>query len=220
MGRRNGKNGGRGKSSKERFGFRLLELDPLNIRFAYSRVRPRFSGCDKTIEESTQEIRDGKTKVEDIPLITVVKCVANERGDRTDIDADGQHVFYVSLNNRRLLMFKALRHEGLVDCIPVRIRDVLDHEKERYTLNRCSLQGRIAGVSRKGGGKQMATAMNEETHEAHYSDASCMTCNHEQEMKHDDDSPDDSNDEEENEEELPHISMGAFAALRLLETGQ
>lgn len=47
-------------------------IDPINIRFTHSRIRPRFSGCNKTIEETKDEIRKGVITPADLPHITVM----------------------------------------------------------------------------------------------------------------------------------------------------
>ena len=63
-------------------------LDPLCIRFTHSRIRPTFSGCGRTIEQTMNEIRAGAITPADLPRITVIPL------------EDGES--YCSLNNRRL----------------------------------------------------------------------------------------------------------------------
>ena len=53
--------------------------------------------------------------------------------------------YYYSLNNRRLYTLKKLRNLGLLkdNCARVRIKIALAREKERYTIDRCSLEATI-----------------------------------------------------------------------------
>lgn len=110
----------------------VIRVDPANMYFTHARVRPTFTGCNKTIEETLQEIIDGITKIEDIPMITV-------------LERDGCSF---SLNNRRLYLFKELAKKGLLppDGVLCQTKPMLAREKERYTPQRCSLQARLIGV--------------------------------------------------------------------------
>jgi hypothetical protein len=105
----------------------MVLIDPLNIRFTHSRIRERFSGCNKLISETLDELRIGKITIFNIPKITVY--------------TDG--VSYYSQNNRRLYCFKILRSEGLIpsnliDCI---LKPLPLHKS--YTSNNCSLSAKI-----------------------------------------------------------------------------
>jgi len=51
----------------------LTEMDPDIIYFTHARVRPVFTGCNKRIMETLEEIESGVTRVEDIPYITVIE---------------------------------------------------------------------------------------------------------------------------------------------------
>lgn len=75
----------------------MMEVDPRRVRFAHSRIKPIFSGCGRTIEETLDEIRAGKTAPSDLPKITVILGPVDKQ--------DGQQWFF-SLNNRRLFVFK------------------------------------------------------------------------------------------------------------------
>lgn len=111
------------KSSSSR-GFDL-ELDPREIYFTHSKIRGTFTGCGKPVRETLQEILDGCTLVSDIPLIKVV--------------FDGKR--YISMNNRRLWVFKQLREMEFLSTIPV----VLDSSKisPKMLNNTFSLQAKI-----------------------------------------------------------------------------
>jgi hypothetical protein len=77
----------------------ITRIDPLEVYFTHSKVRPCFSGCGKQLAETIEEVRSGLTGIDDIPMITVLR------------GTDG-HMF--SLNNRRLFVLKHLRSEGLL----------------------------------------------------------------------------------------------------------
>eukprot|EP00127_Corallochytrium_limacisporum_P002002 Clim_evm2s98 gene=Clim_evmTU2s98 len=121
---KSGSSGGGGK-----YGFYHLDLDPNQILFAHSKIKPFFSGCGRLIDDTIQQIRDDRSVLDNIPTITVME------GPR---DPDSDKVWYFSLNNRRLYVFKQLRAEGVIDTVRVRVRALKPHEKDRYTLDRCS----------------------------------------------------------------------------------
>lgn len=54
-------------------GRQLREMDPYDIYFTHARVRPVFTGCNKMIQQTLDEIVRGETKIEDIPYITVIE---------------------------------------------------------------------------------------------------------------------------------------------------
>ena len=114
-------------------------LDPLDIRFAHSRIRPFFTGCGRRVEDTLNDIKQGNLKVDDLPLITVVRG-----GDGT----------LVSLNNRRLYVLKELRNGGFLQNneVKVRIKPALNRELARYTKERCSLNATIMPEHSKGDG--------------------------------------------------------------------
>jgi hypothetical protein len=106
-----------------------IEIDPDLIYFTHSRVRPFFTGCNKRIEQTFEEIVNGETKLSDLPLITVIY---NEDS-------------YFSLNNRRLFLFKKLKREGKLpgNKIMAQLKMPLEREKSRYIPSRCSLQAKL-----------------------------------------------------------------------------
>eukprot|EP01036_Dinobryon_divergens_P022380 gene22380-30631_t len=107
----------------------VIDIDPEIIRFTHSRVRPHFSGCGKKIEDSITELKIGTTKLDDIPLITVIENSGH----------------YFSLNNRRLYMFKYLNREGLLPggIIKAYRKQALTREVRKYTIENCSLSAVI-----------------------------------------------------------------------------
>lgn len=90
-----GNAGGSGASGAA--GFSVIDVDPRRVRYAHSKIKPVFSGCGRTIEQTLQEIRDGKTLPSDLPAITVLLGPADP--------ADGGGCYF-SLNNRRLFVLK------------------------------------------------------------------------------------------------------------------
>lgn len=107
----------------------VIDIDPEIIRFTHARVRPYFSGCGKKIEDSISELKIGSTKLDDIPLITVIENSGH----------------YFSLNNRRLYMFKYLNREGLLPggTIKAYRKQALVREVRKYTVENCSLSAAI-----------------------------------------------------------------------------
>ena len=113
---------GRGKKKEQD----TILVNPNDIYFAHSKIRPFFTGCGSSVEGTLQQIIDGEVNVEDLPLITVIR------------GGDG---IFVSLNNRRLYVLKKLQEGGhLVGAVKVRTKPALARELERYTKERCSLK--------------------------------------------------------------------------------
>ena len=106
----------------------IIEVDPRNVRFTHSKIRPQFSGCGKLLEETLAEIVSGKLRPEDLPMITV------------HLLEDGQT--YCSLNNRRLWIFKQCREMPDLKfvSIKVRLKPLLSSKRnqDKYSLVRCS----------------------------------------------------------------------------------
>jgi len=108
-----------------------IELDPTDVYFTHSRIRPFFTGVGCAIEQTISEIEAGRLCVEDIPLITVLYSGSS----------------YFSLNNRRLYMLKYLKQQGLLKdgVCKVRLKKMLDREKTKYTVQNCVLQATLMG---------------------------------------------------------------------------
>ena len=105
----------------------MILIDPLNIRFTHSKIRERFSGCNKLISETLEEFRIGKITMNNIPKITIY--------------SDG--ITYYSQNNRRLYCFKILRSEGLI--LNNMIHCILKPmpRNKSYTPDNCLLTAKI-----------------------------------------------------------------------------
>ncbi len=124
----------------------MIMVDPARCRFQHSKIRPYFSGCGRSVHETLEDIKEGKTKVSDLPPIQVL--IGDERMD------DDQGLWYFSLNNRRLWVLKRLREEGFLEKygnkVAVRVRRPNSQkEKERYTLDNCALEARLMPEKKK-----------------------------------------------------------------------
>lgn len=124
----------------------LIMVDPARCRFQHSKIRPYFSGCGRSVQETLEDIKEGKTNVSDLPPIQVL--VGEESMD------DDLGPWYFSLNNRRLWVLKRLREEGHLEQygnkIAVRVRrPKSQQEKERYTLANCALEARLIPEKKK-----------------------------------------------------------------------
>lgn len=79
------------------------------------------------------DIREGRTRVTDLPPIQVVIGDLNEEGG----------VWYYTLNNRRLWVIKQLKKEGLVERIGTRARRFKGKEPRRYCIEKCVLEASL-----------------------------------------------------------------------------
>ena len=117
----------------------LIAVDPRRIRFQYSKIRPHFSGCGRSVVSTLDSIRNGELSPGDLPPIQVLVGPVDE--------ADGQR-WYFSLNNRRLWVFKRCADEGLLSDtngkIWVRVREPKSQkEKERYSIENCAVEAKF-----------------------------------------------------------------------------
>ena len=106
----------------------FIEIDPLEVRFTHSRVRPFFSGCGRRLQDTLEDLATGRMDIEALPVITILR------------GADG--VFF-SLNNRRLWVLKELRRAGELTVVRVRIKELLAREVAKYSADKCSLTATI-----------------------------------------------------------------------------
>lgn len=93
-------------------------LDPDCIYFTHSKIRERFSGCGKTIDETFNELETKKITITQIPKIKVI--------------FDGKN--YYSENNRRLYLWKKCKSKGILEKIDVLIKNVKTPIKNQYSL--------------------------------------------------------------------------------------
>jgi len=117
--------GGGGQASNK-IGEYTTRLDPSEIRFTHSKIRPIFSD-GRLVQETLAEIEAGTLNPDNLRNITVVQ----------------QDGFFVSMNNRRLWVLKAARANGFLKDgkIPVRVQQVPQTKrlKDRFEIDKCSL---------------------------------------------------------------------------------
>jgi len=116
-----------------------MMVDPARVRFQHARIRPLFSGCGRGVEDTLEEIRQGKLRPSDLPPIQVLLG---------PIEAKTGQPWYFSLNNRRLYVLKRCREEGLLEPqnnqIYVRVRKPKSEQEAcRYTVENCALEAKI-----------------------------------------------------------------------------
>lgn len=112
-------------------------VDPAMVRYQHARIRPFFSGCGRRVEDTLNEIRQGKMKASDLPPIQVLLG---------PIDDETGEPWYFSLNNRRLWVLKRCREEGLLpdNRIYVRVRKPKsEQEALRYSIDNCVLEAKF-----------------------------------------------------------------------------
>lgn len=100
-----------------------IEIDPNVIYFTHSKLRKQFSD-GKFVEETLKEVIDGNLKVEDLPKIKIMYDPTTER--------------YISMNNRRLWVFKQLSSLGKLKSITANLEYVKGKDnklsKNTYSL--------------------------------------------------------------------------------------
>jgi hypothetical protein len=116
----------------------FILVDPARCRFQHSKIRPVFSGCGRDVTQVLEDIKSGKTNLQDLPPIQVLV------GDSDDDSS----IWYFSLNNRRLWILKQLRDGGYLEeqgnKVKVRVRQPKSQsERERYSIANCALNAKI-----------------------------------------------------------------------------
>lgn len=141
----------------------FLDIDPNTIYFTHSRVRPYFSGCGRRLEETLDDLMNGRMDLASLPIITILRGAGGS--------SDGTSGHYFSLNNRRLWVLKELRKAGKLpsNLVRVRTKEALPREKDRYTAGKCSLN---ASIMREGSGADGAFAASDKEVEIDATDAS------------------------------------------------
>ena len=137
-----------------------IMVDPARVRFQHARIRPFFSGCGRGVEDTLEEIRQGKTKPSDLPPIQILLG---------PIEEETGQPWYFSLNNRRLWVLKRCREEGLLlpnNQIYARVRKPKSEQEAcRYTVENCALEAKIIPEKRRGGAGKGASAEKEPAEE-------------------------------------------------------
>ncbi len=100
-------------------------LKPSEIYFTHSNIRNRFTGCNKLLCDTLEEVVNEKTSIQDIPKIKVYYVVKNGE------------IVYLSENNRRLWVFKELEKLDKLKTIEVRLEKTTNKKyiKNQYSLN-------------------------------------------------------------------------------------
>ena len=102
----------------------LVEIDRSIIYFTHSKLRKKFSD-GKIVEETFKQVLDGLVKIEDLPKIKVMYDPTSDR--------------YISMNNRRLWVFKQLNSLGKLPTIMVQTENIKGKDnklsKNTYSLN-------------------------------------------------------------------------------------
>ena len=127
----------------------IVSINVNRIYFTHSRIRPIFTGCNKLITDTLEEIINKKTFIKNIPLITIIENNGN----------------YFSLNNRRLYLFKMLaqmnllgsndnidRDNNVLGCnhnhmIQAYYKEANHKEKLKYIVNNYTLHAKLMSSS-------------------------------------------------------------------------
>ena len=118
-----------------------MTLSPSVIFHSHSRLDNVFSGCGRTIEQTIRDCLTGRTTPDHIPQICVLQL--------PPVESDPGAPRFVSLNNRRLYVYKELlRLDKLKSgVITVRLRMATKKEAEKYRKQTLVPQARIKKVS-------------------------------------------------------------------------
>ncbi|OAA73344.1 hypothetical protein ISF_00245 [Cordyceps fumosorosea ARSEF 2679] len=110
----------------------LTDIDPDEVFFTFSRLRPQFS-CGRRVRDTLDAALRGSLVPADLPPISVLR------------DPATGHLF--SLNNRRLYVFKALRAAGRLETVPARVKPVPQTKRmrDKYAADKCAKTARLMG---------------------------------------------------------------------------
>jgi ABC-type Zn2+ transport system substrate-binding protein/surface adhesin len=154
-----------------------IDLKPSEIYFTFSKISDTFSGCSKTLSDTLKQLADGEVDASrDIPSIAVVEIdkpsAKKGGGDDDDEDSDEDsdederrggnrkkkknkkkkekdEKIFVSMNNRRLWVFKEAEKRGILETIRVRLQPKEVGERlarkgsRNFRLDRICLEARI-----------------------------------------------------------------------------
>ena len=154
----------------------FVELKPSEIYFTFSKISDTFSGCSKTLMETLLQLEKRDISSRDIPAIAVVEIDKPTAGDERESDdeesddeeedrrkssarkkkkenkmksKDKTEKIFVSMNNRRLWVFKEAEKRGILQTIRVRLQPKEVGERlarkgsRNFRLDRISLEARI-----------------------------------------------------------------------------
>jgi hypothetical protein len=150
----------------------FVELKPSEIYFTFSKISDTFSGCSKTLMETLLQLEKRDISSRDIPAVAVVeidKPTAGDEREEDDEESDDEEEdrrkssarkkkkknkmktekIFVSMNNRRLWVFKEAEKRGILQTIRVRLQPKEVGERltrkgsRNFRLDRISLEARI-----------------------------------------------------------------------------
>jgi hypothetical protein len=150
----------------------FVELKPSEIYFTFSKISDTFSGCSKTLMETLLQLEKRDISSRDIPAVAVVeidKPTAGGEREEDDEESDDEEEdrrkssarkkkkknkmktekIFVSMNNRRLWVFKEAEKRGILQTIRVRLQPKEVGERlarkgsRNFRLDRISLEARI-----------------------------------------------------------------------------
>ena len=150
----------------------FVELKPSEIYFTFSKISDTFSGCSKTLMETLLQLEKRDISSRDIPAVAVVeidKPTAGDEREEDDEESDDEEEdrrkssarkkkkknkmktekIFVSMNNRRLWVFKEAEKRGILQTIRVRLQPKEVGERlarkgsRKFRLDRISLEARI-----------------------------------------------------------------------------
>lgn len=150
----------------------FIDLRPSEIYFTFSKISDTFSGCSKTLMETLLQLEKRDISSRDIPAVAVVeidKPTAGGEREEDDEESDDEEEdrrkssarkkkkknkmktekIFVSMNNRRLWVFKEAEKRGILQTIRVRLQPKEVGERlarkgsRNFRLDRISLEARI-----------------------------------------------------------------------------
>ena len=154
----------------------FIDLRPSEIYFTFSKLSDTFSGCSKTLLDTLRQLEAKEVDArKDIPAIAVVeidkphKKQEEEEEEEEEIDGksnrkkkkkkkkkkdnnDNERIF-VSMNNRRLWVYKEAEKRGILQTIGVRLQPKEVGERlarkgsRNFRLDRITLEARISSSS-------------------------------------------------------------------------
>ena len=173
-----------------------IDLKPSEIYFTFSKISDTFSGCFKTLSDTLKQLADGEVDASrDIPSIAVVEIdkpsAKKGGGDDDDEDSDEDsdederrggnrkkkknnkkkekdEKIFVSMNNRRLWVFKEAEKRGILETIRVRLQPKEVGERlarkgsRNFRLDRICLEARIVAEKMTSTVEEEAASLAEE----------------------------------------------------------
>ena len=144
----------------------FIDLRPSEIYFTFSKISDTFSGCSKTLLETLKQLEAKEVDArKDIPAIAVVEIDKPHKKQEEEEEIDGKsnrkkkkdnndnERIFVSMNNRRLWVYKEAEKRGILQTIGVRLQPKEVGERlarkgsRNFRLDRITLEARISSSS-------------------------------------------------------------------------